>query len=131
VRLLAPILYRALRNRMFTRICAGVLIVLAVSPFTAPFATCDVVELLHQHAVPTRTPLLQTVVVRAGADAEALVVPTLMTRANLVQVSLVSTMDSVSAASSLSFVPGASSRAPGPDLVVQRAPPRTASVLRV
>jgi hypothetical protein len=116
---------------MLTRICAAVLIVLAVSPVTAPFATCDLAELLHSHCAPECTALLQALVTGPGIDSEALVVPPLMTRAGHIRVALPSTMEGVPAASSVVLIPVPTARAPVPDLVVHRVLPRTASVLRV
>jgi hypothetical protein len=116
---------------MLKRVCAALLIVLAASPVTAPFATCDVVDLLHSHCVSESTVSLQALVVKVGVDSEALVVPPLMTRADHVRVALVSTMDSVSAASSLTLDQVVTAGAPIDDRAVYRVLPRTASVLRV
>ena len=115
---------------MLKRVCAAVLIVLAASPVTAPFATCDLVELLHSHCASECTASLQAVVIKTGVDSEALVVPPLMTRADHVRVALVSTMDCVPAASSLNVIPVVTPVPPVDDLVVHRVL-RTASVLRV
>jgi hypothetical protein len=116
---------------MLKRVCAAVLIVLAASPVTAPFATCDFSELLHSHCALESTASLQALVVKVGVDSEALVVPPLMTRVDHVRVALVSTMDSVSAASSLTLNQVVTSVPPVDDLAVHRVPARTASVLRV
>jgi hypothetical protein len=116
---------------MLTRTCAAVLIVLAASPVTAPFATCDLVELLHSHCASECTVSLQVLVIRPGADSEALVVPPLVTRAGHIRVAVASAMELVPAASSVALILVATARTPVPDLVVHRIVPRTASVLRV
>ena len=116
---------------MLTRTCAAVLIVLAVSPVTAPFATCDLMEILHSHCASECTASVQMLVIRPGADPEALVVPPLVTRAGHIRVALASAMELVSAASSVALIPVATARTPVHNLVVHRIPPRTASVLRV
>jgi len=118
-------------TRMLERICAAVLIVLAASPVTAPFATCDLVELLHSQCASESTASLQALVIKPGIDSEALVVPPLMTRADDVRVALVSSMFRVPAASSLTLMPVVTAGPPVRNLVVHRGLPRTASVLRV
>ena len=116
---------------MLKRVCAAVLIVLAVSPVTAPFAICDVAELLHNHVAPAHAASLQAPANNPGVDSEALVVPPLMTRADHVRVALMSTMDSVPAAASLTPTQVVTAGAPIDDLAVHRVLPRAASVLRV
>ena len=117
---------------MIARICAAVLIVLAASPVTAPFATCDVLELLHSHCASECTPSLQAAVVRSDVDSEALVVPPLMTKAGHVRVALVvSTREAVPAASTVALSPLVTGKVPVRNRAVQRVLPRTASVLRV
>ena len=117
---------------MLKRICAAMLILLAASPVTAPFATCDLVELLQSHyCAPESTGSIQALVIKPGIDSEALVVPPLMTRDDDVRVAVVSTMFRVPGASSLALMPVVTARPPVRNLVVHRVLPRTASVLRV
>jgi hypothetical protein len=117
---------------MFTKISAAVLVVLALSPFTAPFATCDLAALFHPHHSTGRTPSLETVV-RSDAESEALVIPTLMTRAGDVRVALVFVVDAAPAEPLLTFIPPATAGVPGiRHLATQPVnAPRTSSVLRV
>src|SRR5947209_20141561 len=89
---------------MFTKICAAVLLVLAVSPFTAPFATCDLAALFHPHHATGRAASLETVI-RSDADSEAMVIPTLTTRAGDVRVALVAVVDAAPAELLLPITP--------------------------
>ena len=115
---------------MFRRICAAGLIVLAVSPFTAPFATCDLVALFHPHHAGGREPSLDTVV-HDNADSDVLVVPTLMTRAGHVRVA--SVVDAAPAESLLTLLPLSTAQSPGERLRARQGvtSPRLSSVLRI
>ena len=64
---------------MFSRICAAALIVLAASPFTAPFATCDLLGVFLGHHGPGGTATIECLI-RTDVEAEALIVPPLTTR---------------------------------------------------
>ena len=48
---------------MLKRVCAAVLIVLGISPVTAPFATADLADFLHGHVVPSSAASFQAPVI--------------------------------------------------------------------
>jgi hypothetical protein len=114
---------------MIRRIASAVLIVLAFSPVTAPFAACDLVDLLHSHHDSGRTASLQAP--SADSDSDALTVPPLVTKEGQVQTRQAATIEPISAASNIELIPIATRRAIIRNLVVHRDPPHTASVLRV
>jgi hypothetical protein len=64
---------------MLRKLSAASLVVLALSPFTAPFATCDLGTLLG-HAAPHRAPLAPRSKTALTNDSSVSTVPSTLTR---------------------------------------------------
>lgn len=54
--LLSECAYYSSLNPMWKKSCAAWLLILAVSPFTAPFQTCDIADFPSEHSDQTLTP---------------------------------------------------------------------------
>ena len=114
---------------MIRKVCSIALIVLAMSPLTAPFASCDLVDILHGYCGSESAATLQAPLLRSLADSEALVVPPLTTKTGHVQLPVAATPDCVRTVWREELIPTATPAVH--DLVLHFGPPPAVSVLRV
>ena len=123
----ADLVLRCTQSQMVARVCAVVMIVLAVCPITAPFATCSFADLLQGHTEKGGAAAWQAPVTGAPGDSEALTVPPLLSKVGHVPTVTIERVPATAPVTpELSTAPVI-----GCDLAIHRGPPPTLLVLRV